>query len=66
MSSFAEFFAGIGLVREAVEPLGWHCVFANDIAPDKAEMYRAVLAAITCGSLTSGKLPSTTFRRTSG
>ena len=40
MSSFAEFFAGIGLVREAVEPLGWHCVFANDIAREKAEMYR--------------------------
>lgn len=39
MSSFAEFFAGIGLVREAVEPLGWHCVFANDIAPEKAEIY---------------------------
>lgn len=39
MSSFAEFFAGIGLVREAVEPLGWHCVFANDIAREKAEMY---------------------------
>ena len=40
MSSFAEFFSGIGLVREAVEPLGWHCVFANDIAPEKAEMYQ--------------------------
>lgn len=37
---FAEFFAGIGLVREAIEPLGWHCVFANDIAPRKEEMYR--------------------------
>ena len=36
---FAEFFAGIGLVREAIEPLGWECVFANDIAPTKAEMY---------------------------
>ncbi len=37
---FAEFFAGIGLVREAIEPLGWQCVFANDIAPRKEEMYR--------------------------
>ncbi len=37
---FAEFFAGIGLVREAIEPLGWKCVFANDIAPRKEEMYR--------------------------
>ena len=41
MAKFAEFFAGIGLVREAIEPLGWDCVFANDIAPDKAEMYGA-------------------------
>ena len=39
-SRFAEFFAGIGLVREAIEPLGWRCVFANDIAPRKEEMYR--------------------------
>ncbi len=41
MPRFAEFFAGIGLVREAIEPLGWDCVFANDIAPEKAEMYAA-------------------------
>ena len=41
MPRFAEFFAGIGLVREAIEPLGWECVFANDIAPAKAEMYTA-------------------------
>lgn len=41
MATFAEFFAGIGLVREAMEPLGWRCVFANDIAPGKAEMYRS-------------------------
>lgn len=41
MPRFAEFFAGIGLVREAIEPLGWECVFANDIAPAKAEMYSA-------------------------
>ncbi len=39
MQRFAEFFSGIGLVREAIEPLGWSCVFANDIAPDKARMY---------------------------
>ncbi len=39
MARFAEFFAGIGLVREAIGPLGWECVFANDIAADKAGMY---------------------------
>ena len=41
VARFAEFFAGIGLVREAMEPLGWDCVFANDISPGKAEMYAA-------------------------
>ena len=39
MARFAEFFSGIGLVREAIAPLGWECAFANDIAPDKAGMY---------------------------
>jgi DNA (cytosine-5)-methyltransferase 1 len=36
----AEFFAGIGLVRLALERQGWCIVFANDIDPDKEEMYR--------------------------
>ena len=36
----AEFFAGIGLVRLALERQGWHVVFANDIDRDTAEMYR--------------------------
>lgn len=36
---FAEFFAGIGLVRLALERQGWTAVFANDIDPKKAEMY---------------------------
>lgn len=35
----AEFFAGIGLVRLALENQGWEVVFANDIDPKKAEMY---------------------------
>ena len=35
-----EFFAGIGLVRLALERQGWNVVFANDIDADKAEMYR--------------------------
>lgn len=37
----AEFFAGIGLVRLALENDGWQVVFANDIDPDKFEMYKA-------------------------
>jgi DNA (cytosine-5)-methyltransferase 1 len=38
---FAEFFAGIGLVRMGLEKSGWQCVFANDIDPKKLEMYAA-------------------------
>lgn len=37
----AEFFAGIGLVRLALERAGWRVRFANDIDPWKFEMYRA-------------------------
>lgn len=37
----AEFFAGIGLVRLALENQGWKVVFANDIDADKLEMYEA-------------------------
>lgn len=36
----AEFFAGIGLVRLALERQGWEVVFANDIEEHKAAMYR--------------------------
>ena len=37
---FAEFFAGIGLMRMGLERAGWHVAFANDIAEDKQQMYR--------------------------
>lgn len=36
----AEFFAGIGLVRLALENAGWSVAFANDFDEQKAEMYR--------------------------
>ena len=36
---FAEFFAGIGLVHEALKHSGWECAYANDIAPKKQKMY---------------------------
>jgi DNA (cytosine-5)-methyltransferase 1 len=37
----AEFFAGIGIVRLALEKAEWEVVFANDIDPKKLEMYKA-------------------------
>jgi len=37
--TFAEFFAGIGLMRIGLEREGWKVVFANDIALDKYLMY---------------------------
>jgi DNA (cytosine-5)-methyltransferase 1 len=37
----AEFFAGIGLVREALQPLGLQVVWANDIEPAKRRTYAA-------------------------
>jgi DNA (cytosine-5)-methyltransferase 1 len=38
--TFAEFFAGIGLMRMGLEAQGWTLAFANDIDPLKLEMYR--------------------------
>ncbi|MEJ0088391.1 MAG: DNA (cytosine-5-)-methyltransferase [Limisphaerales bacterium] len=37
--TFAEFFAGIGLMRMGLELGGWEVVFANDIDEQKKEMY---------------------------
>lgn len=37
----AEFFAGAGLVRAALESAGWRVVFANDIDPIKRAIYTA-------------------------
>jgi DNA (cytosine-5)-methyltransferase 1 len=39
--TFAEFFAGVGLMRIGLERQGWKIAFANDICPDKYEMYSA-------------------------
>src|ERR1039458_8651517 len=40
IKNFAEFFAGIGLMRIGLERAGWSIAFANDIEEDKWEMYR--------------------------
>ncbi len=37
--TFAEFFAGIGLVRLALERQGWTATYANDLDTKKQEMY---------------------------
>ncbi len=36
-----EFFSGIGLIHEALRPLGWRVVLANDNSVKKAASYRA-------------------------
>lgn len=38
--TFAEFFAGIGLMRVGLERKGWSVLFANDIDVKKCEMYK--------------------------
>ncbi len=38
---FAEFFAGMGLVRVGLEPF-WQCCYANDIDAIKGKMYQAL------------------------
>ncbi len=43
--TFAEFFAGIGLVRYGLREGGWRCVYANDLDPKKEAMYRAHFGA---------------------
>jgi len=39
--TFAEFFAGIGLMRMGLERQGWRSEFANDNDPKKLEVYTA-------------------------
>ena len=37
--NFAEFFAGVGLVREGLSIDSWDCLWANDISEDKKSTY---------------------------
>lgn len=39
--TFAEYFAGIGLVRMGLRAAGWSVVFANDFSLQKYDMYKA-------------------------
>jgi DNA (cytosine-5)-methyltransferase 1 len=43
--TFAEFFAGIGLMRMGLETEGWSVSFANDIDEQKMRMYKAHFGA---------------------
>ena len=43
--TFAEFFAGIGLMRLALEKHGWTAAYGNDIDPRKLAMYQAQFGA---------------------
>jgi DNA (cytosine-5)-methyltransferase 1 len=47
--TFAEFFAGIGLMRMGLERQGWSARFANDIDPQKLEMYEAHFGQTSAG-----------------
>src|SRR3712207_5083135 len=40
LAKFYELFAGIGLVREALEPLGWKCTYTNDFDKSKRAIYQ--------------------------
>jgi len=50
-NTFVEFFAGIGLIHAALEPLGWTCLLANDNARDKVISYRANYPSTPLSSL---------------
>jgi DNA (cytosine-5)-methyltransferase 1 len=45
LKTFAEFFAGIGLMRMGLEKEGWSASFANDIDEQKLQMYKAHFGA---------------------
>ena len=39
--TFAEYFAGIGLVRLGLEAEGWQTLYANDFSPQKHQIYES-------------------------
>jgi DNA (cytosine-5)-methyltransferase 1 len=61
--TFLEFFAGVGLIHEALRPFGWTPVFANDNDPKKERAYRAnfpdvPFSAADIREINSADLPS--------
>ncbi len=76
MYQVAEFFAGMGLVRKAIESAGFRVVFANDVDPVKHSLYSANFGAtdfklcdvrelrgsdIPCVDLATASFPCTDF-----
>ncbi len=59
--TFAEFFAGIGLMRLGLENKGWAVAFANDIDPEKHEMYRAHFRLGDIHHLDADAIPTVTL-----
>ncbi len=63
VNTFVEFFAGIGLIHAALEPLGWTCLLANDNAEDKVISYSAnypntPLSSLDIRNLSIDEIPS--------
>lgn len=61
--TFIEYFAGIGLMHEALAPLGWDCVLANDNDPMKVAAYQQNFPDVPLSSsdvrdLTPSQLPA--------
>jgi DNA (cytosine-5)-methyltransferase 1 len=59
--TFYEFFAGGGMVRAGLGAQ-WRCLFANDVSPQKARIYRRnwggdTLVLADIAALTSADLP---------
>lgn len=66
--TYLEFFAGIGLLRYALDRQGWTVKYANDIDPKKKEMYAAHFGAESNGyhegdihRIDPGDVPSATL-----
>jgi DNA (cytosine-5)-methyltransferase 1 len=57
--TFCEFFAGIGLVHEALRRSGWQCVYANDIDAKKRHMYTGHYGHDTSGHYHQGDVWTT-------
>ncbi|QKE82771.1 DNA (cytosine-5-)-methyltransferase [Arthrobacter sp. NEB 688] len=61
-----EYFAGVGLIHEALRPLGWTCQLANDNDPKKVRAYEAnypnvPVSALDIRDLSASDIPPATL-----